>query len=492
MEEKKELFILDETRRLMFPGSLFQKEIDVIRDVGLWNKLSKPAIKKTMDWEAWGPGGFMSLRRDEAAGDWKLWYSCPGTDNDIKKSVCGMAYSIDGLNWNKHGEPVGTYGHGLAGSVVIKSDSELGEKRIFMMKAVNHDTGPCGALLGTSSDGINFEPVFETWEKSVLAGPCGNIDLLWDEGFFRAYFQQWRVNGISDNKDEIDCLFKDIEKAFVDKAEQKFHISGETAWPEEKHVDLSFDVSDIENIKKDGKLEYPVCKDFCMKKAISLAVSRDFLNWEYRGPAITNKDNETGFELVGMPVVKYENQYVGMPLMYYRDTGRVATGFAYSEDGDSFKLLTEKPLIDTENHGSWDSGVAAGFGDLLQVDDRLSLYFGAAVETMKEMEKGTGTFSIGRAWNRLDGFCALKRGTVITRPLVMKNGILHINAEGIIKIKIDDLDGYTITDFEWGGNRMDLAICHPQLHANRPYLIEFTVKEGALYSFWSGESCISS
>jgi hypothetical protein len=107
------------------------------------------------------------------------------------------------------------------------------------------------------------------------------------------------------------------------------------------------------------------------------------------------------------------------------------------------------------------------------------------------MDGGKGTFSIGRAWNRLDGFCALKSGTVITRPLIMKNGTLHINAEGIIKIKIADLEGYTVTDFEWGGNRMDLAICHPQLHAGKPYLIEFTVKEGALYSFWSGKSCSS-
>jgi len=85
----------------------------------------------------------------------------------------------------------------------------------------------------------------------------------------------------------------------------------------------------------------------------------------------------------------------------------------------------------------------------------------------------------------------LTGGTVITKPLILKNGKLHINAEGLINIKIDDPEGYTLTDFEWGGNRMDLAICHPQLRSGVPYKIEFTVKEGALYSFWSGDTCTS-
>lgn len=491
MEDKSEIFVLDDTRRLMFPGRMFQEEIDVKRDVGLWNKLSKPTIKKTMEWEAWGPGGFMSLRGDDAADNWKLWYSCPGMEGDIKKSMCGMAYSKDGLNWVKHEKPVELHGHGLPGSVVIKPGCAIEDDRFFVMKSIEDEPGSFKARLGKSNDGISFKPVNGTWEESLFEGPCGNIDLLFDDGIYRAYFQQWRLDGITDSDEEVDYLFKNIDSSEVDWKNDKFHISGDISWPENKRVDLSFTINDKNKITGKGTAKYINCDEICMKKAVATAVSHDFVNWEYRGPAITNKSNSTGFEFTGMPVIKYQDQYVGMPLMFFVETGRIATGFAYSEDGERFELLTEKPLIDTEAPGSWDAGMAAGFGDQLQVDDRLSLYFGAAVETMKEMDGGKGTFSIGRAWNRLDGFCALKSGTVITRPLIMKNGTLHINAEGIIKIKIADLEGYTVTDFEWGGNRMDLAICHPQLHAGKPYLIEFTVKEGALYSFWSGKSCSS-
>ena len=35
---------IDDTRRLMFPGDIFDEEINVTRDVGNWNKLSHPTI----------------------------------------------------------------------------------------------------------------------------------------------------------------------------------------------------------------------------------------------------------------------------------------------------------------------------------------------------------------------------------------------------------------------------------------------------------------
>ena len=141
---------------------------------------------------------------------------------------------------------------------------------------------------------------------------------------------------------------------------------------------------------------------------------------------------------------------------------------AWSHDGSNFTLLSENPLLRRGEEGHFDSGMVLGFGDILQVDDRLSLYFGAISRTHDAPVSEDDTFAIGRAWNRLDGFCAMTGGTIITNPIYLENGKLHLNAEGIINIKIDDLEGHTLTDFEWGGNRMDLAICHPQLRGGNP------------------------
>ena len=485
--------ILDERRQLMFPGDIFDEEINVTRDVGNWNKLSHPAIVKTLDWEASGPYGFMGLHRDDCEDNWKMWFTCTGVDGQLGNYRYGMAHSEDGLNWTKHDMPIGLSDDSQPGSVVIKPGFGVDDYRIFMMGyARKTDTLPGRAILSKSKDGINFKPVTDSWETSWYEGPSDVIDLLWDDscGCFRAYFKQWRVCGTTEQGEKIDYLFASFSEYNHDEEAGKYILKGHAMWPEESDVELVM-VYTPSTMQYEKPPKYPLGQDLFMHRVVASASSCDFINWKYSGPALMPEEGKIADQFYGMSVIRYQEQYVGFPLLYNGLNGLMETGLAYSQDGIIFNLLNEKPLISHGNAGEWDGGMVSGFGDVLQVDDRLSLYFGAANRNHETPWSESDSFSIGRVWNRLDGFCAVTGGTVITKPLILKNGKLHINAEGVINIKIDDVTGYTLTDFEWGGNRMDLAICHPQLRSGTPYKIEFTVKEGALYSFWSGETCTS-
>lgn len=492
-DEIDKIPILDENRQLMFPGDIFEEEINVTRDVGNWNKLSHPAIVKSMEWEAYGPYGFMGLHRDDADENWKMWYTCTGVEGNLGSYKYGMAHSEDGLNWTKHVEPIGPKEESQPGSMVIKPGLGPEDYRIFAMQyARKTDKLPGRVILSKSNNGIDFIPVTDSWDTSWYEGPSDVINLLWDDscGCFRAYFKQWRICGTTDSGEKIDRLFSAFEEYEHDEENSRYNFKGHTMWPNQENVELTM-VYNPDGMEYEGPNKYPLGKDLFMHRVIASASSRDFINWDYKGPALIPEDGKIADQFYGMSVIWYQEQYVGFPLLYNGVSGKMETGLAYSQDGTKFSLLTENPLISTGEPGTWDGGMVLGFGDVLQVDDRLSLYFGAISRTHDAPLKPEDSFSIGRVWNRLDGFCALTGGTVITKPLYLKNGKLHINAEGIINIKIDDVDGFTLTDFEWGGNRMDLAICHPQIHSEVPYKIEFTVKEGALYSFWSGDTCTS-
>ncbi len=494
IEELKNIVTIDETRRLMFPGSIFEEEINVTRDVGLWNKMSHPTIVKTMDWEGLGPYGFMGLHRDDADDNWKMWYTCTGIDGKLGTYNYGMAHSEDGLNWTKHTEPINLYKDIQPGSVVVKPGLGKDDYRIFLMQYTRKtDKLPGRAVLAKSKDGINFEPVTDSWDTSWFKGPSDVIDLMWDPEHecFRAYFKQWRLCGKSDKGEEINYLFSSIDKFEFDEENKAYDIHGHIAWPTKDHVELRMVYNDASKMEFENPNKYPLGEELFLHRVVASASSRDFISWDYHGPALMSAKGKIAEQLYGMSVIKYQTKYIGFPLLYNGLSGLMETGLAYSENGTEFSLVNQSPLISIGEEGTWDGGMVAGFGNVLQVDDRLSLYFGAANRKHDEPIKESDSFSIGRVWNRQDGFCALTGGTIITKPLYLKNGKLHINAEGIINIKIDNPEGHTLTDFEWGGNRMDLAISHPQMRSGVPYKIEFTVKEGALYSFWSGFTCIS-
>ena len=483
---------IDETRRLMFASDLFEEEIDVKREAGHWIKLSHPAISKTLDWEAWGPYGFMGLHRDEAEHNWKMWYTCTGVDGSLAKYVCGVACSEDGLNWTKSEKPLEMPEDAQPGSVVVKPGMDSDEYRMFCMQYARPSAElPGRVLLSKSRDGLKFEPINGDWNNSWFEGPSDVIALLWDEkdGCFRAYFKQWRIRYKNEEQD-FDYLFSYFSRFEHDEKNKKYYIEGNVFWPERKHVELKLSYEGL-GMDFEGPNKYPLGESFFMHRVVSSARSIDFSKWEYLGPALVPGEGKVSEQFYGMHVIQYQNQYIGFPLLYDGIKGTMETGIAASADGVRFNLVTDDPMITRGEPGHFDSGMVLGFGDILQVDDRLSLYFGAISRTHDDPVRPEDTFSIGRAWNRLDGFFAITGGTVITRPIYLENGKLHINAEGIINIRIDDLEGNTLTDFEWGGNRMDLAICHPQLRSGIPYKIEFTVKEGALYSFWSGDTCTS-
>ena len=61
--------------------------------------------------------------------------------------------------------------------------------------------------------------------------------------------------------------------------------------------------------------EYPLGNRLFMHRVVSCAVSNDFKNWHYQVPALT-PEGKIADQYYGMYVIRYQNQYVGLPLLY--------------------------------------------------------------------------------------------------------------------------------------------------------------------------------
>ena len=215
-------------------------------------------------------------------------------------------------------------------------------------------------------------------------------------------------------------------------------------------------------------------------------------------------------ELYGMPVLHYDDYFIGFLWMYHVDPsvknhsphkyydGHVDCQLAYSLNGRHFQRTLRNPLFPNGEPGTFDHGCIYPSSFLINDDRSITIYSSASRREHGYNEYGTGSIVAHKL--RPDGFIYLEStggcGQIGTRPILWEEGDLHINVQcpdGKVRVQLTDqygdhLDGYSYKDCkpfcgdsvdwvpEWNNERKISSL------KNRTIRIEVEIQSGRLYS----------
>lgn len=239
-------------------------------------------------------------------------------------------------------------------------------------------------------------------------------------------------------------------------------------------------------------------------------------------------------DIYNVAVFRYEGVYVAMPAFYHQ-TGKVAgdwpgfddpripaeTAKAYRESGDwsgfhEVQLMCSRDLKDWSRLGERQPFIAcsplgAGAYDLACVlppsaplvrDDELWFYYTGGMNYGLVLDKGVASdaFAICLAVLRRDGFISLDAGetpgTMTTTPFTMPEGALFVNVDaygGALGVEVLGRGGVVLAASEsiTGDHpREELHWASGDLKGIRgtEVSLRFTLRKGAFYAYWFGES----
>lgn len=468
---------LTQTRQLLVDDHVIENMGGAKRVIHSWKKEEHPALIKELDWEGIGPYAMNRVALDAFDGKYKMWYS--SYDSQSNRYNTGYAESKNGLHWERRLEGIP---EGEMGAVVLDPGAPSGDCR-YLSVGYRRPEGhlPGRATFYRSRDGFNWENFAGSpwWQ-----GPSDVIDLLWDSTreCFVSYHKLWRVTGKTLEGKSIQAYFA----TFLPKQDMDKHIlriEGEELFPEIRSV--SYELLNQPSGHDDGG-GGAVSDDVAMLRVIGRAESKDFIHWtDHKVVFEPSEEEAMDVQYYGMPVVEYENVYLAFPRYHEGISGRIEVQFASSRDGVAFTMLDPRRVLACGEKGSWDGGMVFSTADILEIEGKLCMYYGAmnGGHTVSELDLLAAT---GRAWLRKDGFASLTGGTVLTKLLQVEGHRLYINAEGNITIRLLNSSKCTIGSAMWEGDSTK-ALVEWQSGGiiEKLVYLEFDLSQGNLYSFWT-------
>ncbi len=224
----------------------------------------------------------------------------------------------------------------------------------------------------------------------------------------------------------------------------------------------------------------------------------------------------------GLTVQKYQGVYLGLLSLFYQwlvppfDAPDVPkpkllqmdVQLAWSRDGRQWHRHAERPIfLGNGMVGAYDAGIIMPYAGLVERGDRIYLYYrGDPVATRLELLKQSKSINLCLATLRRDGFVSLdaaRDGYVLTKPLRLPGGKLHVNAQtepgGFIRVALrrgdgdkdgDWIDGWNYEQArDFNGDSTDATLAWTQgasLDAleGRAVRLHFWLNKAKLYSFW--------
>ncbi|SVA68091.1 uncharacterized protein METZ01_LOCUS120945, partial [marine metagenome] len=231
-------------------------------------------------------------------------------------------------------------------------------------------------------------------------------------------------------------------------------------------------------------------------------------------------DEETDFiaQLYQMPVMSYEGQYIGFPLLFnpagldlpqMNNVGINQTEIAISRDLYHWERVGNREIFlgiepwDGINYGTCQVSVC---GSPIVRDDEIWIFYGACrfrgvpdsyPSEYAEYFNDMGALELAKL--RLDGFVSMdasSTGSIVTKPMELNGQEIFINAEapdGEIRVAVVDpetmmpLTGYTTSNcYPVRGDQISGKVSWPAgpLSVERPVKLLFELSNARLYSFW--------
>ncbi len=258
-------------------------------------------------------------------------------------------------------------------------------------------------------------------------------------------------------------------------------------------------------------------------RRVAYSESRDLITWTQPKTIVFPDEADTVSMFYSMVVVPYHGMYLGFLQNFYfysdNPTDAAATRLgpkthqldielAWSRDGITWDRHPKRPIfLPTGLPGQFDSGMVSMQQAIIEDESGISLYYDGtpALHVAEEVKtrKGTG---LGLLRLRKDGFVSLdaqKEGYVLTKPLLIPGGKLHINAQtapdGFIRVALrrgdgvndgDWIDGWTYDQGrQFQGDSTDAILSWKDgqsLEAlkGRSVRLHFWMNKAKLYSFW--------
>ena len=254
-------------------------------------------------------------------------------------------------------------------------------------------------------------------------------------------------------------------------------------------------------------------------RRIGLAESFNYTLWsDLKEVVVPDERDGSGTDFYYMPVLPYQDCYVGFLIVYHEYTGDsdFMSGFNYtldaqltfSRDGQEWSRVGERQTFLGGSPDSWDEKRVYPECALVQGDEIWIYYRGSSVphkntnELAGEVVQGRTLLGdrLGLARMRLDGFVSVRagreEGLLTTWPLRFDGGELWINADasrGSLQVEVLDLFGKPVPGFsredcrvlredqvrwriQWSGG--------PSLQSlAQPIRLRFILKSADLYSF---------
>lgn len=226
--------------------------------------------------------------------------------------------------------------------------------------------------------------------------------------------------------------------------------------------------------------------------------SADFVtNWT-KPQVVFQADADDGpnAEVEGFSLCIYEGKYVGLPWMRYNKEDvewTTAIQLLYSDDGIQWNRVgNRQTFLGLGEPGSFDDTIIKLAHQPVVDDDRILIYY-CGYDKYRGYQDSYRV-QIGLATLRRDGWVSLdagqQPGTLVTKPIVLPEGILHLNvdaAQGEARVALIDESGKLLAEAK--------PIQGDQLRAQAmwvadapkpkgPVRLKFTMHDAKLYSYW--------
>lgn len=242
-------------------------------------------------------------------------------------------------------------------------------------------------------------------------------------------------------------------------------------------------------------------------RKVARAVSEDAIHFSEPELVLACDDtDEEGTQIYGMPVCLYEGIYLGMIWIYREGVdGTIDTSLTMSRDGIHWqRVLDRQTFLSLGEPGSWEDGMARISQQFCTVVDQVHLYYGGVngPHTGRKFDKVERQHPsmLGLATLRRDGFVSVDaaddQGTLLTKPLEIDGGSLHLNvnaAAGSVVVTITDdrgepITGYTSVPISCDAVDTPVSFDQPlESLQGRQLRLQFQMTRASLYSYWVGD-----
>jgi len=261
-------------------------------------------------------------------------------------------------------------------------------------------------------------------------------------------------------------------------------------------------------------------RPFNVDRRISTITTKDFESFSSLTTLLQPDHlDPIGSEIYSMPIIPYEDIFIGFPHMYLTDPvenkarlkfiGRVETQLVYSYNGTNWYRTNRTAFPENPPYGMQGGGQNYVHEIVRTNDDKLLIYSGgsygqhaAYTDLQKEGKSTSGFFSPLLFEMRLDGFCSYKtkskQGILRTKTVIPKDGKLELNLRTTpstaVKVQILDgenmepIPGYTFEDaIPINGDHLFAQPCwtdHVTLDEliDRPIRLEFMMVEAEIFA----------